>query len=248
MPNKQASGDVSTGVVLPVSPTGTAGKRFPHLLDAISQIQQFYVIEVSGQEIPADFLTLRGVLNFFNIGFGAGFLEGLIFVLLMAIILPIATDEGLVHYLAKYFPLIEFKPFLWAVNLSPVLISGGLCCYMSKYYVGKVTKKAIDSLLLGRTFSLILKGFLVFVALIMLSKSITPKVAWEMAHYISFGKEDLATNIYYFILKLKPVLITRAFEVVGIFALAITMPFFTIWGVSWWRSFKAKRAETMWTK
>jgi len=48
------------------------------------------------------------------------------------------------------------------VNLSPVLISGGLCCYLSKYYVGKISKSAIDWLLMGRLFSLVLKGLIIF--------------------------------------------------------------------------------------
>jgi len=59
-------GDASTGVIIPIGGQGMGSTRrlFPHLLDAISQIQQFYVIESSGEEIPDDFLTLRGKMNF----------------------------------------------------------------------------------------------------------------------------------------------------------------------------------------
>ena len=54
-------------------------RAFQGLINAISQIQQYSVIEKGGQDIPDDFLTIRGKLMFFNIGFGNGFLEGMIF-------------------------------------------------------------------------------------------------------------------------------------------------------------------------
>ncbi|HID70375.1 MAG TPA: hypothetical protein EYP35_07950, partial [Desulfobacterales bacterium] len=47
--------------------TGGGGRplRPRGLISAISEIQQFYVIEGQGQEIPAEFLTLEGSLDFF---------------------------------------------------------------------------------------------------------------------------------------------------------------------------------------
>ena len=38
-----------------------------NLLSAISEIQQFYVIESKGQNIPAEFLTLERTIDFFKI-------------------------------------------------------------------------------------------------------------------------------------------------------------------------------------
>jgi len=224
---------------------GSTRRLFPHLLDAISQIQQFYVIEASGEEIPDDFLTLRGKMNFGNVGFGAGFLEALTFALLMTVIMVICSDPNIRHSIARYFPLIESQFFLWTVNLAPVIISGGLCCYLSKYYVGKISKSAIDWLLMGRLFSLILKGLIIFFLLTILSSHITPHSAWTFAKYVSLKKLSLATRIYYIVMGMKPLLIKRAFEVLGIFALAMLMPFFTIWGVSWIRRLKAARDRSL---
>ena len=40
--NRQPTGDSSTGMIIPVDPSGGSSSRlFPHILDAISQIQQF---------------------------------------------------------------------------------------------------------------------------------------------------------------------------------------------------------------
>ncbi|RLG22701.1 hypothetical protein DRN85_10435, partial [Methanosarcinales archaeon] len=97
---------------------GSTRRLFPHLLDAISQIQQFYVIESSGEEIPDDFLTLRGKMNFGNVGFGAGFLEALMFAFLMTAIMVLCSDDATREAIARYFPLIDSRLFLWMVNLS----------------------------------------------------------------------------------------------------------------------------------
>ena len=56
-----------------------------NLLSAISEIQQFYVIESKGQNIPAEFLTLERTLDFFKIGIKSGFHEGFALILLFPV-------------------------------------------------------------------------------------------------------------------------------------------------------------------
>jgi len=240
-------GDASSGMIIPVDQSGggSTSRIFPHILDAISQIQQFYVIEISGQEIPDDFLTIRGKLNFFNVGFGAGFLEALLFALFMSIIMVLVSDETTREAISRYFPLIENNIFLWSVNLLPVLISGGLCCYLSRCYVGRITRKAIDSLLIGRVSSMVLKGLVLFFLMIWFSNHINTHSAWTFARWVSLHKYHLATRIYYILMSMKPIMIKRAFELLGIFGLAVIMPFLTIWGVSWIRKIKAVRGHSL---
>jgi len=55
--------------------------KFPNLLSAVAQIQRYAMIEREGGEIPVDFLTIEGQLNFFNVGLGSGFVHGLFFLL-----------------------------------------------------------------------------------------------------------------------------------------------------------------------
>ena len=241
-------GDASSGMIIPVGGgqgMGSTRRLFPHLLDAISQIQQFYVIESTGEEIPDDFLTLRGKMNFANVGFGAGFFEALIFAMLMTLIMALCSDDVTRSAIAKYFPLINSQFFLWTINLSPVIISGGLCSYLSRYYVGKISKSAIDWLLMGRLFSLILKGLIIFTVFTLLANHITSHSAWTFASYASLKNMHLAVRIYYIVMATKPLLIKRAFEVLGIFAFAILMPFLTIWGVSWFRKVKAAKGKSL---
>jgi hypothetical protein len=244
--NRQTTGDGSTGMIIPVDPSGGSSSRlFPHILDAISQIQQFYVIEASGQEIPDDFLTLRGKLNFFNVGFGAGFLEALVFALIMSLILILSADETTRQSIAGYFPMINSSVFLWSLNLLPVMISGGLCSYLSRNYIGKITRKAIDAFLLGRVFSMILKGLVLCFFMIWVSTSIQPESAWWFSQVASLKNNELAIRIYYMLLSIKPLLIKRAYELLAIFGLAVIMPFLIIWGVAFVRKMRAMRGQAL---
>ena len=240
-------GDASSGMIIPVDRSGGGSTRrlFPHILDAISQIQQFYVIEASGRPIPDDFLTIRGKLNFFNVGFGAGFLEALLFAFFMSIIMILVSDQETKQAVARYFPLIENSVFLWSVNLLPVIISGGLCCYLSRCYIGRITRKAVDSLLLGRVFSMVLKGLVLFFLMIWISNCINAHSAWTLAKWVSFHKYRFAARIYYILMSVKPLLIQRAFELAAIFGVAIIMPFLIIWGVAWVRKLKAARDHAL---
>ena len=56
-----------------------------NLLNAISEIQQFYVIEGKGQNIPAEFLTLELTLDLFKIGVKSGFHEGVALIFLFPV-------------------------------------------------------------------------------------------------------------------------------------------------------------------
>ena len=240
-------GDSASSVIIPVGgQTGSTTRIFPHLLDAISQVQQFHVIEVTGQEIPSDFLTIRGVLNFFNIGFGSGLLEGLVFMLLMAVTFPLEGDRALMLKVARWFPMMGSEVFLWTLDLSPMIIAACLCSYLSRYYEGEISKKAINALLTGRMSSLLLHAMLIFVGLIMLSHYISPSTAWRVADFVSLRHHDLAMRIYRVVMELKPLLIRRAFQVSLALMLAVAMPFVTIWFVSWFKRIRMARDRARW--
>ena len=72
------------GGFVPVSSSPHASPR--NMIDAISEIQQYHIIERTGQDIPSDFLTMRGTLTFFLVGARSGFWEGAF----LALLLPLA--------------------------------------------------------------------------------------------------------------------------------------------------------------
>ncbi|MFZ5572904.1 MAG: hypothetical protein ACOZF0_21095 [Thermodesulfobacteriota bacterium] len=217
---------------------------FGSLIDAVSQIQQFAVIERTGQDIPDDFLTIRGKLNFFNMGFGNGFLEGIIFALLTALSLPVISDDGLKLWVERFFPLARSKLFLWILTCAPIIITAGICCFLSKYRIGVLTKNAVDSLLTGRLISLGIKGVLIFFFLMVLSVHLTPATVWKAAYGLSLHKREVAEVVYRIIWHIKPHLAPTAYRTLLVFCLAALTPFFSIWLVSFYRWIRRRQLES----
>ncbi|BBO87995.1 hypothetical protein [Desulfosarcina ovata] len=232
---------------IPIGSNASAGTRtyFKNIVDAISQIQQFAVMERSDYEIPEDFLTLRGSLNFFSIGFGNGFIEGMVFALLLAIIMPLTHSEYLMELVSLSFPLARSRAFLWMLNLLPVIIAVTLCSYLSRYRIGKIAKRAVDALLVGRMFSLIIKAIIIFVLLIAFY-NYNDVVAYGLGRALAKINVGFGHGVFLTISRMKEHLLITAFRILAIFAGAILAPFFTIWLVSLYRAYQRKKAERFW--
>lgn len=245
---KGAAGNVDAPQVIPIGQNegDTTRKKFPTLLGAVSQIQQFYFIEKKGQEISDDFLTIQGKMNFLQVGVGSGFVEGLAFAVLTAIVVPILSDPEYMVWLGQYFPLVRSRLFLWTLKCFPVLITGGLCCFIARYRVGMLTRKAVDHLLVGRVISLIAKGIIIFFGLMYMSQMITPNRAWTAAKWVSLKHYSLATEIYRIVMNTKPNMVDAAYETIAIFTIAILLPFVSVWCFSLVRSFKKRRDKRRW--
>jgi len=84
MPGQKA-GDYSPNATIITTGNGGGIPRPKNIINAISDIQQFYVIEQQGQDIPAEFLTLEGSLDFFCIGIKSGLNEGVFLLLLFPV-------------------------------------------------------------------------------------------------------------------------------------------------------------------
>jgi len=101
-----------------------------NLLNGISEIQQFYVIESKGQNIPAEFLTLDRTLDFFKIGLKSGFHEGVALILLFPFfhfyLFPFVFQK------LDFFTHIIFGSIPYLV----LIINTAICSYISRYYVG----------------------------------------------------------------------------------------------------------------
>lgn len=132
------------------------------MIDAISEIQQYHIIERTGQDIPSDFLTMRGMLAFFLVGFRSGFWEGAF----LGLLLPLAwgvREEVIPAFggTADFFGKCLVFLFGFGVSLMMTVVLGGV---LARYYGGNLTRKAVNSLVWGRTVSLVAKGILIFLA------------------------------------------------------------------------------------
>lgn len=205
--------------------------RPANLLNAISEIQQFFVIEGKGQEIPAEFLTLERTLDFFKIGIRSGFHEGLVLIFL--------------------FPLFSFYlfPFVFkgldrtshllfgCIPYLVLLVNTLMCSYISRYYVGNITRKAINALLAGRTMALLIKSFLLYAAYLLLFRVSTPANVWKAASW--FGAR--AERIYSGFLAVKPHLVPAATESSLLMVVAALFPYGSVYLLDLWQRYRLRR-------
>lgn len=202
-----------------------------NLLNAISEIQQFYVIEGKGQNIPAEFLTLERTLDFFKIGVKSGFHEGFALVLLFPVF----------HF--YLFPFVfqsldMISRFLFGcVPYLVLIINTMMCSYISRYYVGNITRKGINSLLMGRAMSLLLKAFLIYVIYLLLVRVSTPVNIWKLT--VHFGSH--AEKIYYGFFEIKPHLLPLATESAILMLVAAIVPYGSVFLLDLWNRYKIKR-------
>jgi len=172
-----------------VVPLGNDGSqaRPSTLLTAVSSIQHYYVIEKGGKEIPPEFLTIEGTIDYFKIGGRSGFNEGLmlffIYPLMEFLIIPFYLKDP------SHFMVLTFK----SLPFFMIIFNTLLCGYISKFYIGKITRKAINALFTGRAMSLFLKGCVIWVLYVFAYRLGKPEIIWSLAE--KFGKN--AEKIYY---------------------------------------------------
>ncbi len=216
-----------SNVIIPVDEKGN-NKKPQGILDAVSKIQQFYVLESNGRGISKDFLTIKGSLNFFNIGMKTGFTEGLMFIFLTLFFVPILYDPVILHKLLSHIPgrgPVALKFLIYFISLAPVIMSVGICSYLSKYHTGSITKSAIDSLLWGRILLLVIKIVVVFFLFNIVAGFLTPHAADKISHFLSPHNPAI---IYGMVIILHNKLPVLAVETAAVFMIAILIPFVSI--------------------
>ncbi|MFP7756189.1 hypothetical protein ACLG6S_16355 [Thermodesulfobacteriota bacterium B35] len=200
------------------------------LISAISEIQQYYVIEGQGQEIPAEFLTLEGSLDFFRIGATSGFKEGLFLILLFPVfsfyLLPFVfeTPDPFVTV------VLEVTPYF------PLIINTLLCIYISRYYVGNLTRRAINSLFIGRALLLVVKAGFMYVVYYMLFRLSTPEYVWAVAQHFNNPKK-----IYYDYFEILPRMVPLATSCAVIIVLSAIVPYGAVYVLDRWRRYRVAR-------
>ncbi len=214
--------------------TGGGEWKPKNIIDAISEIQQFYVIEIKGQNIPVEFLTLEGTLGFFKMGAGSGLREALFIIFL--------------------FPVFEFflLPFVfhspdrtttWLLNSVPFAFLIGntiLCFYVSRYYVGTLTRKAINALFIGRSSILMIKSFLMYFLYYCAAKLATPERVWEIAQHFN---QNFAPSFYYGVLKILPHVIPETATCAVIMLLSAFLPYGSAYWLDRYRRQKKRKNQ-----
>ncbi len=217
------SGDSGKKPGPPLKPKG--------IINAISDIQQFFVVEKMGQDIPGEFLTLEGSLVFFGVGARSGATEGI----LLALLLPL-VEFYLLPFIFKA-PTQFMKVMFGAIPYLPVIINTFMCAYIGRYYVGNVTRKAINSLFLGRMMILVAKSFLVYVFYTLLTGLSTPERIWSLAQHAKKNSELIYANYMSMLPHIMPIATQCSLLILA----AAIVPYGSVFFIDQWRRYKIKR-------
>ncbi len=236
------SGTVVTG--------GGAYKKPKGLLDAISEIQQFKVIESGSNHIDSDFFSIQQRLDYYSVGSRSGMKESVFMFLIFPVfgwIIP--------SYLNFFYggtTGVDTQVLLLLVALLPALSYVGLCVFLANLYSGQITKMAINALLMGRSMVMAMLGFFIFFVYYMLySLSLTKSVSHAViSMFFAIGK---ATNPHlpklrnyydlFYYQKIRPDFLDIAVSNLIILLLSATTPLFTLYFKYYRKKYNAYRAK-----
>lgn len=131
-----------------------------HILNALSEIQRYHVIEERSEEIPKEYFTIEQIWDYFKIGFKTGILETFLFYTLLPF-LQIVYPSYKYYFLGAELTSNE-KLLFDVFSYSSMVITTIFMLYISKYYRGKLTRRAIFALMNGRSLSFLLKGVAIY--------------------------------------------------------------------------------------
>jgi len=155
------------------------------IINVISEIQHYCMAEKSGKDLPTEYLTLENSLGFFNVGAKSGLTEGLFLLLLLP-----AVDFYLVPFVLKN-PNLFMKIMFGSFPFLPIIANTFLCAYISRYFVGVVTRKAINSFFTGRMLVLIFKSFMIYIFYTLLTGLSSPERVWSLAQHANKNVEAI---------------------------------------------------------
>ncbi len=230
---------------------GSGYKKPTNLLNALSVIQRLFVIETrTDEDLPSEYFTIEQIWDFFKVGFKSGFLESLIFITLLPFLQTIYPSF-------KYFFFHEKLNenellILQTISFLPIIFSTIYLVYLSKYYKGNITRRALISLFTGRSFAFLIKGiiiFLMFKWFYYISYEYPEKV-WDLIDFMRwiinlFLPYNIDNNIvynYYFTF-IAPALEKTAKEILVTMFFFALLPYITIFLKGFTKYSKIKRAR-----
>ena len=124
-----------------------------------------------------------------------------------------------------------------SIPFLPIIVNTIICIYISKYYVGNITRKAINSLFVGRSMLLVIKSFFIYVAYFMLFKLSTPENVWSVAQHFSKNAENFYTGY----LEMLPHMMPMATRCAILILISAVMPYGSVYALDHWRRYKTKK-------
>ena len=207
------------------------------LIQALSDIQQYYVMETRGRVIPAELFTLQGTLDYMAVGFRSGLHEGLVLLLVAPLfefwLLPLLNTSDVVLKIG-----LHTMPFLQVIAYTVI------CAYMGKYYTGNITKRAINAVLSGRLMTIVIKALLIWLGFTFLhywGKPEHSERVWQAIQHIPLLSTEAKIRAFNWFYKIYPSLKPTSWFLGGGLFLGGVIPYGAILVSDWARRWRIRR-------
>ena len=145
-----------------VTPITVASSQRPRsFIDVVSIVQNYFLAEKDGNDLPENLLTLKGKIVISEVGFKGAFISGLISILLTPFF--VGVIERYIPIFGSYEFTLFDQAFAVALTLSFAMGYSLILASIGKYYIGRLSKRAINWLMSGFTMAGILKIIIAFI-------------------------------------------------------------------------------------
>ncbi|MGK7345046.1 MAG: hypothetical protein ACNS63_04485 [Candidatus Nitrospinota bacterium M3_3B_026] len=202
---------------------GAPPMRPKGLVEAVSEIEQVAAVERRGGRIDGDYFTLANAITFFEVGFKAAFVSGLVSALFSP--LAIAVVERMIPAFGDSEPSAFDQAFAFALAVGFPVGYAFFMASLGREYAGPFSRKMIRNLLGGAGLGAAVKAAIAVIFFHFAYIQTTPaRVAWALGALDGTLSTETLDRVYYAVLGLRPALLTASWFVVMTTAAFLTIP------------------------
>ncbi len=208
-----------------VTPIGIQGSIRPKsFLDVVSIVQNYYLAEKDGYELPDNLLTLKGKMLISEVGLKGAAISALISIPLTPLLVGVV--ERFIPIFGSYAFGFFDQAFAVVLALSFGMGYSLIVTHIGKFYAGRLTKRAINYLVFGLMFAAGLKLILATIIYNSLYATVLQegRVARYLLKFYPYVSYETLDEAYRFIMTAKPVLLTSTSFVFLSTSLMIAVP------------------------
>ena len=210
----------------------------PHdIVNAVSKIQNYYLIESKGAEMAKEFFDLVHIRAFSQVGLTSALHDSVLWAIGYVLL------GGIAYFIQdNYLTTVDTQVLRWTVHVSPLVwftklasfgylsVSTGCCIYMSQYYIGVVCKRAFNTLFWSRAMFLLTFSISTFAVLGLLYKHVlTEANLLEFCRGVYKVSPDFAERLYRFLVDyFRPSLFESGIMSLVASAISIALPLITV--------------------
>lgn len=212
-----------------ITPVGAGYSIRPKsFLDVVSIIENYFLAEKNGNNLPNNLLTLKGKIIISEVGFKGAAISGIISILLTPFCVGVL--QKFIPIFGSYRFTIFDEVFAMALTVSFAIGYGLIIASTGKYYIGNLSKKAINWLMLGLSMAGILKIVVAFVLynmvyIFVLDNDRTAYYIMKLYPSVSYATLN---KLFIFLMEFKSTLLVSSIFVILTTALMITVPWVCI--------------------